>query len=101
MSKEYTAVEVRKMFMENVREIVGYWQKESRASREEAISGVAHSLLVMIDGGSMLLPSFELVCRPHSEDKQYKIDNGDDWFPEGATINSATSLHDYLYRKED
>jgi hypothetical protein len=96
MSRQYTDEELRDEFLEAVRSIVRYWQNEVRTDRNGAVEGVAFSILNLLDGCSSM-PAFDLVCRPHEDDKDYHIENGDNWIGDGQTISDM--LHEMFYQK--
>ena len=88
MSKEKTEQEVREQFLNHVRMLVDYWEKEtSKQTLRERLDGLAFSILVAIDGENVDLPPFILAPIPHEEDKQYRIDNGEDYYPENHNSN--------------
>jgi hypothetical protein len=105
MSKELTTDEVRKNFLRQVQANIDYWAGIPMRPDEtlrERLESVVFSTLVIIDGESGL-PSFILAPDPHPTDKQYNIDNGDDYYPENkealALIKGdiSGSLHDLLH----
>ena len=52
----------------------------------------------MIDGASPTLPGFLLIPDPHPDDKAYRRDRGENWYPEAAEgIDIAGSLHEEFY----
>ena len=111
MSHEYTTDEVRDNFMEHIRELIHYWSTiELPATLHDddlikrRVSGVVHSLLVTLDGGSAALPGFIVAPCPHEDDRQYHIDEDEDYYPENhnSIVNADISgyLHELLYKKE-
>ena len=101
MSREYNEEEVREMFIKKVNSLIEYWHKESRTpDTKDKLEGLAHSILVVIDGNNSSLPKFVLAPDPHPSDKQYHIDNRDNFFPENhaSKINCDISgcLHELL-----
>lgn len=48
---------------------------------KERCEGVLFSLLAMLDGSSLNLPSFAVVAAPHQDDMEYQSNNGENWFP--------------------
>ena len=98
-SREYTTDEIREKFMDHVRELINYWDNVDRETSKEKIEGFAHSLLATIDGSSMDLPGFVLAPSSHHTDKQYHIDNDDNYYPENESDSDiAGSLHERLYK---
>lgn len=103
MSKEFTEEEVREKFLRKVNTLVDYWYKESRTPGvKEKLEGLAFSILSTIDGSSIDLPSFILAPLPAEEDKEYCIENGEDYFPQNHTSNVncdiAGGLHELLHK---
>lgn len=97
MSRAKTKEEVRKEFINKVNSIVEYWSDECVGNcdpSKDAAEGVAFSIMTLIDGCTEL-PSFDLIPCPHPEDKQYNIDNGNDWY-ESEIINADVMLHEQL-----
>lgn len=102
MSKELTPDEVRKRFLEHVAGMVAYWAGEDTSnipthySCRQRLEGLVHSILAAIDGCAINLPGFALVPLPHSSDKQFHQDEGEDWFPESDEPENdiGGSLHE-------
>ena len=99
--RAYTKSEVQVMFIGQLREIARYWDRfegtepgSEQLSQIERIEGAIFSVLNILDGTSMGLPCFDLVLRPHEDDKQDAIDNGENWFESGMVINDNCYLHD-------
>ena len=106
MSRELTTDEVRDRFLDHVRGLIEYWstvELNGDDSVEHRVSGVVHSLLVTLDGGSLGLPGFIVAPCPHQSDKQYYIDEGENWYPENheSQVNADIGgyLHELLYKK--
>lgn len=96
MSREYTKEEVRKMVLEHMRNVARYWagaNVPADRSLLERCEGVAFSILNIFDGTSSGLPAFDLVVRPHPDDKQFHINEGENWMPDGIAINDDCHLH--------
>lgn len=102
MSREYTEEEVRASFLEAVRDIVQYWENESRTAPSEKPSGVAFSILVLLDGGHGFMPGFVVAPSPHPDDKEYNREHGENWFPENHESNTkcdiAGALHELYHQ---
>lgn len=105
-SRPYTAEEVRARLISHVRHLAEYWATTDLTRPEFKITtpeqdrlfrceGVVHSMLVMLDGGTLDLPAFDLVPSPNPEDKQYCIDNDENWY-EPVVINDC-QLHELLH----
>ena len=98
--REFTTEEVREQFMNHVRMLIDYWDNVEDRTSKEKISGFAHSLLATIDGSSAELPAFVLAPVPHESDKDYHIDNEENYYSENQNVNCdiAGGLHDLLYK---
>lgn len=101
MSEEYTTREVRDRFLKQATSIANYWAKQAKTT-EEAAHGTLFSLLSMIDGCSMALPAFILAPYPDKSDKEYAIENGEDYYPyndpDNVKCDIAGSLHELLHK---
>lgn len=101
MSRAYTDEEMLDMFMSGIRNNIKYWALLPDKTIEDRISGAIFSTLCMIDGVSGAFPCcLNLVCDPHQEDKQYCIDNDENYVEDGMVINN-TMLHELLYERAD
>lgn len=108
MSRERTPEEVREEFIDYLRAMVRYWATLPRdAIRDSSpgqsdvygrLDGLVFSILNVFDGSTAALPAFDIVCRPHPEDKAFMIANEEDWYPDGAVINDC-HLHEMWCRK--
>lgn len=108
MSREFTTDEVRNQFLDHVRGLIEYWSTvdldQQSDTVEYRVGGVVHSLLATLDGCSMVLPGFIVAPCPHEDDKQYNIDEGENWYPENhqssVCADISGGLHELLYKKE-
>jgi hypothetical protein len=94
-----TADELRDELLDHMRHMARYWanvDSDDFKTVHSKIEGFAHSVLVMLDGCSDGLPAFDLVAKPHEDDKQYNIDNGEDWIEDETRI--INMLHEYWYK---
>ncbi len=103
MPRELTTEEVRNQFLSHVRFMIDYWERETRATTsKQKLEGLAHSILVTLDGGSGL-PAFIVAPNPHPDDQQFRIEEGEDWFPENHTLkvkaDISGGLHERLFEK--
>lgn len=98
MSREFTKEEVVEMFLERIRNSVNFWSN-TNDSEIEKLNGLAFSILNIIDGTSGL-PAFDLKPHPHEDDKQYCIEEGENYFGTNI-INDDVYLHELYYKKED
>jgi len=99
-SREFTTDEVREQFMNHVKMLIDYWDNVDDRTTKEKISGFAHSLLATIDGSSVELPAFVLAPAPHESDKNYHIENQENYYAENENVKCdiAGGLHDLLYK---
>lgn len=97
-----TQEEVREKFIRHVWELIRYWSSEDRQpSIDGKLSGLAFSILVMIDGGSAGLCSFSLCPSPHADDKEYHRERGENWWPtDEDRVDIGGSLHELFYKYE-
>jgi hypothetical protein len=101
MCRAYTVDEVREQFLDYVRVMIDWWLYESRApTTREKLEGLAHSILVTLDGGSVALPGFTVIPCPAPEDKQYHIDNDENWYESGDDNDIAGGLHELLFKRD-
>ena len=101
--REYTTDEIRDIFLNHVRGLVQYWEKESRAETSlKKLEGLAFSMLVALDGCAYDCPGFILVPSVHPDDKEYHRSQGENWFPETPDdgLPDLGMLHDYFYEKK-
>lgn len=108
----YTKEEVRKMFLDHVRDLVRYWSRTplpvgtpGETDVERRVSGVAFSILSTLDGCSMVLPGFVVAPCPNAENKQYHKDEGSNWFPENhksrIKCDIGGGLHEHFHIRND
>lgn len=101
--REYTEEEIREQFLENIRAYVRYWDKLPDKSTKERLEGLAFSILAVIDGSTAELPAFVLAPFPHEEDKEFRRNRGENWYPENhqASVKAdiARGLHELFRNK--
>jgi hypothetical protein len=117
MSRQYTIEECRDMFMKQVATIAAYWARQPDMTPHERCTGVAFSILSMIDGSNLGVPSFDLVPREgeeapafdvlpcgHEEDKAWYQEQGENWWPrvpdsvrETLPVINDTQLHEFWH----
>lgn len=99
MPREKTKVEVQQDFIDRIWYLIEYWEKESRAkTSRDKLEGLAHSILNTLDGCSML-PGFAVIPNPHPDDKQYYIENGEDWYPDNIDIGGELASLLFVYKR--
>lgn len=97
MSRAYTPEEVQKQLLTHFHTLSDYWSRLPGKTPQERCDGLVFSILVALDGDAFALPAFDLIPSPHPDDKQYHIDNGDDWY-EPVVINDIP-LHEMWYKR--
>ena len=104
-SRELKPEEVRDIFLDHVWAYIDFWANETRVESErDRLSGLAHSILALIDGSAAFVPGFILAPNPHQDDKSFNQENGENWYPENHELEDeikadiAGSLHELLYR---
>jgi hypothetical protein len=94
--RAYTSEEVTEQVMEQICHDIHYWQTQPNCgSMENRVEGVIHSTLAMLDGCKLRLPAFDLVPDVHEDDKDYHIENGENYYDSKSV--ASTSLHELLY----
>jgi hypothetical protein len=93
--------EVREQFLRHVNSMVNYWENETRATTsQEKLEGLAFSIMSALDGCVMTLPAFIVAPMPDITDKEYAIEQGDDYYPyndeESIKCDIGGSLHELL-----
>jgi len=101
MSEKITKEEALDMFLEQCRIIANFWINDTRVKTDrDKVEGAIFSIMSMLDGCSGGFPAaIDLVLRPHPDDKQYCIDNDEDWIVDGQTINGDVHLHEIIFKK--
>lgn len=102
MSREFTKEEVRAEFLRNAKNIANYWATLEGKTAEERCQGTLFSMLVMLDGGNGNSPGFAVLPAPHESDKQYYIDNKQNYYSEvpadAVKLDIAGTLHEEYAR---
>lgn len=109
MSRAHTVEEMREMFIRHLAGIADYWAKTdlSRPEFQDSIQkaggetqwrmhGMLHSFLVLFDGGSGMMPAFNITPDPHPSDEDFHREEGSNWWV-SEVINDC-QLHD-LYNQ--
>lgn len=100
--RAYTPGELRENFMDACRALADYWADPANSSDRswpDRVRGLLHSFLVILDGQSMGLPAFDVVARPHPDDKAYHQAEGENWIEDGTVVNTDVLLHELLYER--
>jgi hypothetical protein len=82
-----TVDEMREAFLDQLDGLANYWATipnpacgSGETEAQARVRGLAFSVLVMLDGGSLGVPAFDLVPAPHLEDAEFHRDEGGDWW---------------------
>lgn len=106
--RAYTTEEVRLQFIQHVRGLIQYWShnpppvdiaaKEALMTQAELIesrvSGCCHSLLALIDGSCVNMPGFKLIPNIHPDDKQFHIDEGENYYTAVESVVGEAAADD-------
>jgi hypothetical protein len=94
MSRAYTPEEIREQFVEKYRFLSAYWAKQPCKTEQERCDRLASALLEIFDGVSGDLPPFAITPTPRPDDKDFLIENGQNYFtPSGLPINTDCLLY--------
>jgi hypothetical protein len=97
MSKEIPKKLARERFLALVRGVAQTWGAYDLTDERERCNGVVFGVLNIIDGNTGVFPALDLVVRPHPDDQAYRIEEGDNYYPDGLVINEDCALHE-LYQ---
>jgi hypothetical protein len=99
--REFTEDEVRKNFINSVRDLVDYWNNVNEKDGKKKLSGLAFSILTLLDGGHGDMPAFIVAPYPHIDDMRFNIEEGENYYPDNndsyVKCDIAGSLHEVLY----
>lgn len=99
MSKAKTVDQVREELLGHIRMIARYWAELPNKTPQERCDGLAFSMLNIFDGNTLPLPAMDICLAPHPSDKDYNIEEGEDWYEPGMVINDC-QLHEHYFVKE-
>jgi hypothetical protein len=97
--RELTDKEVRSRFLARVHANVDHWANVSNKTEREKLSGLAFSIMVILDGGAGL-PRFVVAPAPRPDEKRIHQEHGENWFPEfnaSSPCDIAGSLHEVYH----
>ena len=98
-SRAKTKEEVVEELLDHIHGMITYWEKEDRRPDVRGkLEGLAFSILVALDGGSVDLPPFDLIPETHPDDEEYLKSQGENWY-ESVVINKNVQLHELFSRK--
>ena len=102
MSRQWTDEEIREIWLGHVWATIDYWvEKGADRPPRELLKAFAFSLLSTIDGTGSTLPGFILAPRPHPDDRAFRQQRGENYFPENHTVEVTADiggeLHDLFH----
>jgi hypothetical protein len=94
MSRPYTETEIRTQFINHIKDLVNYWEKDNGTPLvKDKLEGLAFSILTMLDGEAADLPGFEVKAIGTKDDITYFKANNENYYPlKGVDI--AGCLHE-------
>ena len=106
MCREYTKEEMREKFLKNIESIVRYWSDVNLNPKRDNIKyrceGVGFSIMGLLDGCNCGMPSMLLIPYPHPDDKQFHIENNENYYPEPTQemleADIGGGLHEELFK---
>lgn len=88
MSRAYTEEELREHLLDHISHIAQYWANLPDKTPIERCEGVGFSIINIFNGVTYL-PGFDIVVRPHPDDKQFHIDNDENYYEDGTVANNC------------
>jgi len=100
--REYTKEEIREQLLSHLRKLSRYWLTVQGITTQERIEGGIFSVLTALDG-STDLPKFQIIPEPHPMDKDYHIENEENYYPysEPNPNDIGGGLHEGFYQKPE
>lgn len=101
MPRAFSPQEVQQQLLKHFCTLIEYWNSENNSnvppeySSRQRMEGLVHSILVTLDGGSAVLPAFDIIPLPQPEDKQYYLERGQNWYEEEPI---EPNLHEYWHK---
>lgn len=96
----YTQDEIRRKFLTHIAALVQFWSDLPEGGPvDQRLEGLAHSILVALDGYAVALPGFVVAPAPHADDRTYAAEHGENWYPETPVVacDIAGHLHEMLF----
>lgn len=94
--RAFTKDELRDKFLDHIKNLVTYYSELKDRTEKEKLQGLAFSILCTFDGVANDFPCMDILMHPHEDDKQYHIDNEENWIEHGTIINDTSYLHDLI-----
>lgn len=98
-TRAITKEELREQILNQMRVYAREWAALPNKTEQERCDGLAFSILNIFDGTTAALPAFDIVARPHPDDKRYYQENGENYIEDGTILNDDCMLHDLYYRR--
>jgi len=102
--RAWTQKEVQEKFLHHCWTMVKYWAEDARTpSTNDKLEGLMHSFLALLDGMCVGMPAYEVIPSPHSDDKDFHIEQGENYYkpfrlPKGAiTVHGSDILNDIMH----
>jgi len=97
MCREITEEEAREELIGAIKFNIEDISKGDKKLKEN-LDRLMFSVFCMIDGVSSG-PAFDLIVRVHESDKEYHIENEENWYKDGMCINTMEHFHDKFCKK--
>lgn len=91
-----TAEEVRKEFLDYIRELVNYWEKSDGLIARGKLNGLAFSILNIFDGTTTKFPAMNISLVSNDDEVALHKSEGTNWYEDGMVINNCV-LHRLYY----
>jgi hypothetical protein len=78
--REYTTEEVKEEFLSHIRYMISYWEIQSGSTRDK-LDGLAHTIMVCLDGNAGALPGYVVAPLDTKEDRDYLKKQGENYYP--------------------
>jgi hypothetical protein len=100
MITPYTPEQVRQQIYSTMKFLCIYWSDPMlQKTQEQRMHGLCFSILNIFDGTNVEFPAMNIVLIPHPEDKEVRIENGEEFFyEEGMHINDGVMMHEEFYK---
>jgi hypothetical protein len=102
VARAHTADEVREKLLSIFSSYVSYWNSEDgsnvlpQTATRTRLEGLVHSVLCVLDGCTAGAPGFDIVAKPHADDKAICQQQGVNWYEDGTVANTKP-LHKGWY----
>ncbi|BAW19157.1 hypothetical protein [Ralstonia phage RP31] len=99
--KPYTKDAIRTVVLSHVKHLCHYWANQPGHDRVDALSGLAFSILSMLDGSAVYIPGFKIIPMV-AETKDFSEiewcrENGHHWTHPFGEMDIGGSLHEFFH----